>query len=86
MTSVTVDVTPMLVDGCATFASNGSSIPVYEPASGRLLSRVPRGGQVEISQATAAARRALPGWRAQAASVRGRALCRVADELEAELE
>ncbi|MET0455248.1 MAG: aldehyde dehydrogenase family protein, partial [Mycobacterium sp.] len=44
------------------------------------------GGQVEISQATAAARRALPGWRAQAASVRGRALCRVADELEAELE
>ncbi len=37
--------------------------PVYNPATGEVIARVPRGGAPEVDAAVAAARRAFPAWR-----------------------
>jgi malonate-semialdehyde dehydrogenase (acetylating)/methylmalonate-semialdehyde dehydrogenase len=37
--------------------------PVYNPATGQVIARVPRGGAVEVDAAVAAATRAFPAWR-----------------------
>jgi malonate-semialdehyde dehydrogenase (acetylating) / methylmalonate-semialdehyde dehydrogenase len=37
--------------------------PVYNPATGEVIARVPRGGQVEVDRAVAAAKAAFPAWR-----------------------
>jgi malonate-semialdehyde dehydrogenase (acetylating)/methylmalonate-semialdehyde dehydrogenase len=37
--------------------------PVYNPATGRIIARVPRGGATEVDAAVGAARAAFPGWR-----------------------
>ena len=37
--------------------------PVYNPATGEVIARVPRGGAAEVDAAVAAARAAFPAWR-----------------------
>ncbi|NJD28539.1 MAG: CoA-acylating methylmalonate-semialdehyde dehydrogenase [Chloroflexi bacterium] len=37
--------------------------PVYNPATGQVIARVPRGGKVEVDAAVEAAKRAFPAWR-----------------------
>ncbi len=37
--------------------------PVYNPATGEIIARVPRGGSHEVDAAVKAARAAFPGWR-----------------------
>jgi malonate-semialdehyde dehydrogenase (acetylating)/methylmalonate-semialdehyde dehydrogenase len=37
--------------------------PVYNPATGKVIARVPRGGQTEVDAAVAAAAAAFPAWR-----------------------
>jgi len=37
--------------------------PVYNPATGEVIARVPRGGQPEVDRAVAAAKAAFPAWR-----------------------
>ena len=37
--------------------------PVYNPATGEVISRVPRGGAAEVDAAVTAARAAFPAWR-----------------------
>ena len=37
--------------------------PVYNPATGEVIARVPRGGAPEVDAAVAAAKRAFPAWR-----------------------
>jgi malonate-semialdehyde dehydrogenase (acetylating) / methylmalonate-semialdehyde dehydrogenase len=37
--------------------------PVYNPATGAVIGRVPRGGAAEVDRAVAAARAAFPAWR-----------------------
>ncbi len=37
--------------------------PVYNPATGRVIGRVPRGGAAEVDTAVAAAKAAFPAWR-----------------------
>jgi malonate-semialdehyde dehydrogenase (acetylating)/methylmalonate-semialdehyde dehydrogenase len=37
--------------------------PVYNPATGQVIARVPRGGQAEVDRAVAAAKAAFPAWR-----------------------
>src|SRR5512140_3478328 len=37
--------------------------PVYNPATGQVQGRVPRGGQAEVDAAVAAAKAAFPAWR-----------------------
>ncbi len=37
--------------------------PIYNPATGQVIGRVPRGGQTEVDRAVAAAAAAFPAWR-----------------------
>jgi len=37
--------------------------PVFDPATGQVIARVPRGGAAEVDAAVRAARRAFPAWR-----------------------
>ena len=37
--------------------------PVYNPATGQVIARVPRGGAAEVDRAVQAAKRAFPAWR-----------------------
>ncbi len=37
--------------------------PVYNPATGQVIARVPRGGQTEVDAAVVAAKAAFPAWR-----------------------
>ena len=45
--------------------------PVYNPATGEVIARVPRGGPVEVDAAVAAARAAFPAWRDMPLIARG---------------
>ena len=37
--------------------------PVFDPSTGKVIARVPRGGAIEVDAAVSAARRAFPAWR-----------------------
>ena len=37
--------------------------PIYNPATGQVFARVPRGGQAEVDVAVASAKKAFPAWR-----------------------
>ena len=37
--------------------------PVFDPATGQVIARVPRGGAPEVDAAVSAARTAFPAWR-----------------------
>ncbi|UGS35377.1 aldehyde dehydrogenase family protein [Capillimicrobium parvum] len=63
-----------------------ATLEVIEPATERVLEKVPRGGVEEIDAAVAAARSALPAWRDLSPSDRAQALMRLAAALEARLE
>jgi malonate-semialdehyde dehydrogenase (acetylating) / methylmalonate-semialdehyde dehydrogenase len=45
-------------------ASSGELLDVTNPASGEVIARVPLSGRADLEAAVAAAREALPGWRA----------------------
>src|SRR5665648_474555 len=45
--------------------------PVYNPATGQVIARVPRGGAPEVDAAVAAARAAFPAWRDMPLIARG---------------
>ena len=53
------------------------------PATGELLASVPLSGAAEVEAAVAAARAALPGWRATSPLVRARAVMRLREVLDA---
>lgn len=65
-----------LIDGDWRDAQGGATFPVDNPASGETLARVADGGALEAGAAIAAARAALPGWRALTARERARLLRR----------
>jgi malonate-semialdehyde dehydrogenase (acetylating) / methylmalonate-semialdehyde dehydrogenase len=50
--------------------------PVYNPATGEVIARVPRGGAAEVDAAVAAARAAFPGWRDASLTTRSHILFR----------
>jgi malonate-semialdehyde dehydrogenase (acetylating)/methylmalonate-semialdehyde dehydrogenase len=58
--------TPILshwIDGRPVEVRPESTGPVYNPATGQVIARVPRGGAPEVDAAVAAARAAYPAWR-----------------------
>jgi betaine-aldehyde dehydrogenase len=77
---------PMVIGGESVHAASGETFVIQAPATGRHLAEVPRSGVEDVARATSAAALAMAGWRALPATVRGRKLCQVADDLEAELE
>src|SRR5580692_3661198 len=56
------------------------------PATGRIQSTIPLGGDHEVDLAVSAARAALPGWRSLGVRERGEVLFRIADLLERRAE
>ena len=51
------------IDGAPEEVLPGQTGPVFNPATGEVIVRVPRGGQAEVDKAVAAAKAAFPGWR-----------------------
>lgn len=79
--------TPVLVAGdkVMTMSSLGL-VPHVNPATGRVQAEIPIAGPEEVNRAVAAAKAALPGWRATRPTVRRDLLFRLADIVERERE
>ena len=74
----------LLIGGA--WSSAGSTFPTIDPATGEEIAVLPRGGQAEIDAAVAAARAALPAWRATTPVNRARVLWAMADLLERHID
>ncbi|MFC6589084.1 aldehyde dehydrogenase family protein [Sulfitobacter pacificus] len=74
---------PMFIDGAFVPAQSGEVLDVVDPASGRQLATVPRGGAADVDVAVAAARRAFEGeWSKFTPYDRQEVLLRIADLME----
>ena len=69
------------VDGSWVPAQTGEQLDVINPASGEALARVPLSGYEDVEAAVAAARAALPGWRAVPVIKRAQLLFRLRQAL-----
>jgi malonate-semialdehyde dehydrogenase (acetylating)/methylmalonate-semialdehyde dehydrogenase len=58
----TVPVLSHWIDGRSVEVRTEQTAPVYDPATGAVIARVPRGGAAEVDAAVMAARRAFPAW------------------------
>jgi hypothetical protein len=76
----------MVIDGEDVAAHGGDWFETRDPATGRVLAEVPRGGAADIDAAVRAARRAQPAWGALAAAERGRILQAIADGIAEQAE
>jgi phenylacetaldehyde dehydrogenase len=78
----------MLIDGRFVLAASGKTFPVYNPATGEVVARVPEAEAEDVNRAVSAARRAFDEgpWSKTSPSQRGQLLWKVADLLEANLE
>jgi phenylacetaldehyde dehydrogenase len=78
----------MLIDGRFVAAASGKTFPVYNPATGEEITRVPEAEAQDVDNAVAAARRAFDDgpWSRMSTSERGKLLWKLADLLEANLE
>src|SRR6266545_5297572 len=77
---------PLLIDGARRPAEVQETLPVVEPATGRTLALVPRGGEREVDLAVRAAARAFPAWRDVPVPERAQVLFRYKAVLEREWE
>jgi phenylacetaldehyde dehydrogenase len=74
----------MAIGGRKVDARSGATLPVYDPASGSEIARVPAGGAADVDLAVVAARTALDGtWSRLRPADRERLLFRLADLIEA---
>src|ERR1700728_950735 len=79
----------MLIDGRFVAAASGKTFPVYNPATGEVVARVPEAEEEDVNRAVSAARRAFdegPWTKKMSPSERGQLLWKVADLLQANLE
>jgi phenylacetaldehyde dehydrogenase len=78
----------MLIDGRFVLAASGKTFPVYNPATGEVVARVPEAEAEDVNRAVSAARRAFDEgpWSKMSTSQRGQLIWKVADLLEANLE
>src|SRR6186713_319644 len=78
---------PMLIGGEWVPAVDGRWMDVTSPGRrGVVLARVPIAAKADADRAVAAARKALPSWRAMHFKDRQKALLKLADALEAHAE
>ncbi|HEY6784730.1 MAG TPA: aldehyde dehydrogenase family protein, partial [Gemmatimonadales bacterium] len=77
---------PILVGGKWSAAKVQQHDPVYEPASGKVLARVPMCGAAEVDAAATAALRAFPQWRETPVTQRVQFLFRYKQLLEEHFE
>ena len=77
----------MFVGGEWIDSADGRTFEVETPAKrGKVVAHVPRSGAADVDRAVRAAAAAFPAWRAVPARERGRALLRVADDVDAKVE
>ncbi len=78
----------MFVDGRFVAAASGKTFPVYNPATGEILTHVPEAEAEDVERAVRAARRAFDEgpWPRMTPSARGRMMWKLADLLEENLE
>jgi phenylacetaldehyde dehydrogenase len=78
----------MLIDGNFVAAKSGKTFPVYNPATGDVITQVPEAQAEDVDLAVRAARRAFDEgpWTRLTPSERGRRLLKLADLIEANLE
>ncbi|RJQ80506.1 aldehyde dehydrogenase family protein [Pseudonocardiaceae bacterium YIM PH 21723] len=74
------------IDGRALGARDGATTDVVDPATGRVFATAPASGAVDVHNAVAAATHAFEGWRDSTPATRQRALLRIADALEDNLD
>jgi aldehyde dehydrogenase (NAD+) len=82
LSSTLLEENTMLVGGRWLAAASHETIDVVNPATGELLTRVPRGTDADIDIALDAAAAALPAWRATSPAVRAALLRRWADVVD----
>jgi len=79
----------MLIDGRFVLAASGKTFPVYNPATGEVVAKVPEAETEDVDRAVIAARRAFddgPWTHTMSNSERGQLLWKLADLLQANLE
>jgi phenylacetaldehyde dehydrogenase len=78
----------MFVDGKFVKAASGKTFPVYNPATGEVMTHVPEAEAVDVDRAVRAARKAFDEgpWPKMSASERGRLIWKLGDLLEQHLE
>ena len=79
----------MLIDGRFVLAASGKTFPVYNPATGEVVAKVPEAEAEDVDRAVIAARRAFddgPWTRKMSNSERGQLLWKLADLLQENLE
>src|SRR5437868_2024026 len=78
----------MLINGKWVESASGTTFPTYNPATGEVLARVASGEHEDIDRAVKAARAAFEKgpWRKMSPSERGKAIWRLGDLLEKNLE
>jgi phenylacetaldehyde dehydrogenase len=78
----------MLINGKWVDAASGKTFPTYNPATGEILARVAEGDSEDIDRAVKAARAAFEAgaWRKMSPSERGRAIWRIGDLIEKNLD
>ncbi|MBI1862177.1 MAG: aldehyde dehydrogenase [Deltaproteobacteria bacterium] len=75
-----------LIDGKLVPATEGGTLPFFEPAAGAVLGNAPDSGAADVANAIEAARHAFPFWSALSAQERGRWLRRLATSISDNLE
>jgi acyl-CoA reductase-like NAD-dependent aldehyde dehydrogenase len=77
----------MIIGGQQVDAADGRTFDVINPATGRLIARVPLGGKVDVDRAVEAAQKAFDGpFSSWSASKRGRTLAKYADLVKRNVE
>jgi 1-pyrroline dehydrogenase len=71
------------IDGRFVDSASGESLPVENPANGRIVARVPRSGAEDVERAVAAASRAFERWQQTTPQDRSLALLKLADLVDA---
>jgi betaine-aldehyde dehydrogenase len=76
----------MLIGGKPAESSDGRFIDIENPANRTVIGEVPRATDADVDRAVRAAATAFEAWRLVAPRDRGRALLKIADAVEAEVE
>lgn len=84
--SVRLGPTQQLLNGEWVGSVDGRTLAVECPATKSTIGHAPRASAEDVERAVAAAEKAFPSWKKVVPSQRGRALLRIADELEARHE
>ena len=76
----------LLIGGEWVAAQDGQCLATSDPATGVETGQIAAAGTADIDAAVAAARQALPGWRATVPAERARILWKIADLIEANID